>query len=94
MHGARTSTTMSAISSPARVGLARSPPQGLFGYALTPRDEVEKIDCHNTIFLGFNATSLTAYPAAVPLFSKAVPSDVGSCRKLSTLHYERTMDRT
>ena len=44
----------------------------MFGDALALRDEVEEIDCHNTILLGFNATNFTAYPAAIPLFNKAV----------------------
>jgi hypothetical protein len=51
-------------SEPAAGGLARVFSQSLFGNALSLRDETEKVDCDNTILLGFNVTDFTTNPAA------------------------------
>ncbi|PSP90212.1 hypothetical protein BRC90_01860 [Halobacteriales archaeon QS_4_69_34] len=44
----------------------------LFDYLPTRGDEVEEIDRYGTSLLGFDATTFTTYPAALPLFNEAV----------------------
>ena len=47
-------------------------PQSLFGDALALRDEVEEIDCHNTVFLGFNATNFTPIAPPYPYLTEQI----------------------
>jgi hypothetical protein len=59
---------VSLAGKPARVGLARSLPQRLFGYTQCCLNEVEKCDSHNRLLDLVSSNSFRSNPVAVARF--------------------------